>query len=564
MKRKSSKKAALLAVIICVTMITGACAKTDNSTLGNTIVATTSSKVSKANETVSTNTNSTSVKATESASTSLQELLTGTLDQLDEQEAFQQFLANLEQMKLSVFSEAELAQIQANRQQAGDLAYMVALDINLIKNNLLEMNANGETLTPSQVIQIEKLIKSYETEIQKVIDDVTARINALASGRTKKNGSDYSYDSIINMQASQLAMLEDINSFMDQLMVILNIDPETALNTLPDPSNSNSAATKPDFSLIKPTEKVRVGKDFVIAGLSSMANDGLVDDPGYKSQWYLGYTNANLAWSQINIENTIRIAIIDTGIDYTHPDLVGRVDNKEGYDFVNNDADAMDDNGHGTHVAGIIGATSNNGVGIAGTVGALDVALIPIKVLGADGTGSLDNIVDGIYYAIDKKVDIINMSVGTSGTSEALSKALQAAHDAGIIVVVAAGNESTNCDGSGIVSSDATYTVVALTPLNKPALFSNFGEEVNIGAPGKKILSTVPGGVYEAWDGTSMATPIVSGIAAMILSVNPSLTPDLVYEILNSSSIDLLEEGFDVKTGYGLVNAVMALELAAQ
>ena len=558
-------KAAMI-MVLCAVLVLGGCSNgyTNEAELAvKNSSSDATSKVESTSKRISVSGTSSDVKAANALNQSLQMILTNIVQQLEEQESFQQLLVSIEQKKLSIFTEDQLNQIQMNRKANAEIAYGISLDLNLIINQLVVMNSNGETLTPLQVIQIEKLVKSYESEIQSVLEKITTMINEMGINKTKKAITDYSYDSIVDMQAAQFDMLNDVETFTNDLMDILGIDPETASMVAPNQDSGNSSATKIDFSLIRPTDKVRVGKDFVVSGLNSLAVDDLVNDPGYKSQWYLAYTNSNLAWSQLQEKEPIRIAIIDTGIDYTHPDLLGRVNYDEGYDFVNNDEDAMDDNGHGTHVAGIIGATSNNGIGISGTVGPLNIELIPIKVLNQDGVGSSSSIVDGIYYAIEKNVAIINLSVGTNVENKALSDALQAAKDAGISVIVAAGNESDNCDSSPIVSSEATYTIVALTPLNKPAQFSNYGEYVDAAAPGKKIISTVPNGQYEAWDGTSMATPIVSGIVAMMLSVNPSLTPNEVYEILNTSSNDLLSVGFDVETGYGLVNAVKALEMAS-
>lgn len=310
---------------------------------------------------------------------------------------------------------------------------------------------------------------------------------------------------------------------------------------------------------IRPINKVKVGKEFILEGLEKR-DDIKVNDPGSKLQWALIRTNIHNVWDKIEQKRVVKVAVIDTGIDYNHIDLKNRINEKEGYDFVNDDDDALDDNGHGTHVAGIIGAECNNNEGIVGVVGNLEIDIIPIKVLNENGEGKIEDIIKGIKYAIEKDVDIINLSLGGLGDNEELSKCIEYAIDNDILVVAAAGNDKRNTDKYLPAKLDGVFTVASYNILGKKAGFSNFGETVDISAPGVKILSTVLNNEYEAWDGTSMSSPIVTGIAALLMSNNEKLTANETKDILIDSVKDVYREGKDMLSGYGYINAKMAFD----
>ncbi len=315
------------------------------------------------------------------------------------------------------------------------------------------------------------------------------------------------------------------------------------------------------IGIIEPITKVKVGRDLIVAGLEQL-NDVPVNDPGAKSQWSLAYTQSSSVWQQISQKKTVNVAVVDTGVDYNHPDLKNRVRKDLGYDFVNNDHDPMDDNGHGTHVAGIIAAEANNNEGIVGITGTLEVNIIPVKVLDRDGMGQTDAIARGIEYAADQGADIINLSLGGEGEDPDIAGAVKYALNKGAFVVAAAGNDSRSCDQYTPAGLADVYTIAASNLLNRKAVFSNYGDSVDIAAPGVKILSTVPGGEYEAWDGTSMAAPVVSGIAAMLKAQDPELDIQKLASILNQSAKDVMEAGKDQKTGYGIIDAANAYALS--
>lgn len=260
----------------------------------------------------------------------------------------------------------------------------------------------------------------------------------------------------------------------------------------------------------------------------------------------------------------VKIAVLDTGIDYDHPDLddnyVG------GYDFVNDDSDPMDDEGHGTHVAGTI-AAEDNSIGVIGV--APDASLYGVKVLNHLGDGSGSDIIAGIDWAVNNNMDIISMSLGSNYGSSALLAACNAADNAGIVVVAAAGNDGTLSGSGDSVDYPARYSsVIAVSSidsvLNRQTRASS-GPTVEICAPGVSIYSTTLGGSYGTKSGTSMATPHVSGVAALIIESDGSLSNDQVREKMTASAYDLGAAGRDNLFGYGMVLAddAIAYEVAS-
>jgi major intracellular serine protease len=227
--------------------------------------------------------------------------------------------------------------------------------------------------------------------------------------------------------------------------------------------------------------------------------------------------NVQSQWDKGLEGEGVVVAVIDTGVDYYHPDLMGRI--LGGKDFTGK-GDYMDGNGHGTHVAGTI-AASNTGTGIIGV--APKAKILALKALDDNGEGYMDWTVQAIRYAITQDVDVINMSLGGPHTLS-LRRAVQEAVNAGIIVVAAAGNEGDGNDQTEELSYPGAYPEViqvgAVGYNGALAYFSNTNKEVDILAPGEDILSTYPGGKYARLDGTSMATPHVAGAAALLKSKN--------------------------------------------
>lgn len=258
--------------------------------------------------------------------------------------------------------------------------------------------------------------------------------------------------------------------------------------------------------------------------------------------WGVARIEAPEVWETTAAEG-ILVAVLDTGIDYSHPDLVNRY--AGGYNVLTNTQDAFDDHGHGTHVAGIIAADLNE-VGLTGV--SPQASLYAIKVLSADGTGYLSDLIEGIDHAIEKNAAIINFSLGTTYDSSLLESKLQEAAAQGIFMSAAAGNS----DGDSLLYPAGYDSVVAVSATDESdnfASFSSLGAELV--APGVMINSTVPGGGYAQWSGTSMAAPHVSATAALMMSNEQ----ENIRQKLRDSAIDLGPPGKDSYYGYGLVYA---------
>lgn len=255
----------------------------------------------------------------------------------------------------------------------------------------------------------------------------------------------------------------------------------------------------------------------------STYEDAMINDPLVGQQWELDRIGAPLAW-QATTGTGVVVAVLDTGATFNHPDLQGAFVSR-GKDFINGDDDATDDHGHGTHVSGTIAANTNNGVGIAGI--AYGAKVLPVKVLAANGSGGNDKILAGIDWASQQPgVKVISMSLGCSNCYQAaLQTVIDRAYQRGVLVVAAAGN-----DGSNVPAYPAAYnhvlSVAATGQDDRRATFSNYGDWVDMAAPGVSILSTTKEGSYVAWNGTSMATPHVSAAAALLYALRPGLSVD--------------------------------------
>ncbi len=310
-------------------------------------------------------------------------------------------------------------------------------------------------------------------------------------------------------------------------------------------------------------------------------------DPGWAQQWALPQINAPQAWSIVTDTTPLVIAVVDSGLKLDHPDLAsqvwtnsdetpgnfidddgnGQIDDVHGWHFYHawagstyvprQDANVADDYGHGTHVAGIIGATGNNGLGITGVAWAARV--MPVKVLDQYGTGWYSDIAAGIVYAVDNGANIINLSLGGETDSPVLREPIEYAQAHGVLVVAATGNTG------GSVLYPAAYpsvlAVAATDQADQRAAFSNFGPEVDVAAPGVDIYSTWPWVTgYFTKSGTSMAAPHVTGVAALVWTHRPQLSAQLVASMIMLTATDIDAGGWDQYTGFGRVDAYRAVE----
>lgn len=338
------------------------------------------------------------------------------------------------------------------------------------------------------------------------------------------------------------------------------------------------------------------------------------NDPYYLRQWYLPKIEADSAWTKIKESPDVTVAVIDSGVDIYNPDLKnniwvntgeildnnldddrnGFIDDVNGWDFVSGSSDPSPkfDEGwteagisHGTMVAGIIGAEGNNGIGVTGV--AWKTKIMPLRVLNDKGEGKISAVIRAIDYAVANGADIINLSFVTFNYSEALQGAISRAYRAGVIIVAAAGNDQAGGEGrntskspiypacmDGSNGENMVIGVAATDALDQKAPFSSFGFNcIDITAPGISFFSTITyGGNLNAvdpnydgyWSGTSMATPIVSGVMALVAQVNPDLSRlEIINLVLGSAdNTSLLNPSYLGQLGYGRVNADHAVNLA--
>ena len=323
--------------------------------------------------------------------------------------------------------------------------------------------------------------------------------------------------------------------------------------------------------------------------------DNLPNDPLFEDQWALnndgkdgGKSRADIdalkAWVKTQGSTDIVVAVLDTGVDYTHRDLaanmwvrpdnvpqytdeeLGTFNDLQGYDANINAPDPMDENGHGTHCSGIIGAEGNNNEGIAGVN--WNVQIMPLKFLGRGGFGTTKDAIEAINYAIDRKqkgvnLRVINASWGSTTYSKALEDAIRAAGEQGILFVAAAGNATTDNDKKPHFPSNYdlpnVISVASLDRTDSLSSFSNFGAKtVHIAAPGRDIPSTWLKDQYRAASGTSMAAPHVSGVAALILSSEPDLSMEKLRERV-LRSVDKIDSLNGKVANSGRLNAAKAL-----
>lgn len=275
-------------------------------------------------------------------------------------------------------------------------------------------------------------------------------------------------------------------------------------------------------------------------------------DAGYKKQWYLKRISAPKAWDDTKGSSKVKVAVIDGGVQKDHPELKNKI--VDPFNMVNNSTSYTPDE-HGTHVAGIIAAANNR----SGTVGvAPNVSIMPINVF-SGSRANMMTIVKAISYAVDHKADVINMSLVSYSYSSILEEAVNYAKANGITVIAAAGNDDTYLKPYP-ASFDSVIAVSATDSYDEITYFSNYGSYIDISAPGENIYSTVPYKRYAAMDGTSMASPVVSGVAALVLSKNPFLSPAKVKDILKKSTADLGRNGWDSLYGYGRIDAYKAVK----
>jgi len=374
----------------------------------------------------------------------------------------------------------------------------------------------------------------------------------------------------------------------------------TSIDDLDDREAERVAAeygALPEVEYAEPNFRISVGRPGVnyARRFTSPAAANGPNDPRFAEQWGLVNTgqregragadvSALAAWGKTQGSKKVVVAVLDSGVDYTHPDLAGNmwhrpadvemyfdphlgiVDDQNGFSALASERDPMDENGHGTHCSGIVGAEGDNNLGITGVNWRVEI--MPLKFMGRGGFGSTKDAIEAINYVIARKgegvnVRVISASWGSPARSRALEDVIRKAGEADILFVAAAGNDSADADRRPHFPSGYNLlniiSVAALDRRDELASFSNYGaKSVHVAAPGKEILSTWLQGGYEEHSGTSMATPFVAGVAGLILSVEPGLSVKELRERL-LGTVDKLDTLRGKVTTAGRVNAARAV-----
>ena len=278
-------------------------------------------------------------------------------------------------------------------------------------------------------------------------------------------------------------------------------------------------------------------------------------DPARNQQWHLNRLEIDKIPVK-NVASSIKVAVLDTGVMANHPDFAGII--VSGYDVYGKNLEGRDPNGHGTHVAGIIAALNDNGVAGRGVFPG--VQIMPVRVLDETGYGDDADVAKGVIWSVENGAQIINLSLGGVDYSEALRASISYATTKGVLVVTAAGN--SYLEGNPIIYPAAypgSYAVGATMPGDTRAPFSTTGDYVDIAAPGFAITSTWNQGSIATMSGTSMAAPIVSGVAALLMVNFPNLSSQEIENLISKSALDIGEKGFDNQFGNGLVDPLYAV-----
>ena len=299
-------------------------------------------------------------------------------------------------------------------------------------------------------------------------------------------------------------------------------------------------AKNPNFTFV---EENFIGQGMVIP-----------NDPSFPSQWHHTKIMSPSAWEMGVGSTAIPIAIIDSGVDPTHPDLAAKL--QPGHNFLGNNNDTHDVLGHGTAVAGSAGAIANNAKGVAGI--AWNNPIVPLVVLDASDYATYANISSAIIYAVNNGIKVINISIGGSGYSSTLNNAVDYAWNNGALVFASAANYNNSTPYYPAACTHA-IAVAATDSADNKASFSNYGSWITLAAPGAYILTTNNGGGYGYWNGTSFSSPLTAGLAALIWSINPQFSNQKVLDILETTADDLGASGFDNIFGHGRINAYNAM-----
>ncbi|HAJ91106.1 MAG TPA: peptidase S8 [Gammaproteobacteria bacterium] len=281
------------------------------------------------------------------------------------------------------------------------------------------------------------------------------------------------------------------------------------------------------------------------------------NDPGYPEQWHLSKIQASVAWG-VSTGNGVTIAVLDSGVEDSHPDLAGSM--VPGWNVVSNNSNTSPIGLHGTAVAGAVAATGNNGIGVASI--AWRARIMPVRISNrSDGWADGGDMADGILWAADHGARVVNISYDIGVASSVINDAAQYLRNKGGLLVMSAGNNNTN---NGSSENPYIINVAATTDTDARASFSNYGNYIDVSAPGEHVVTTWENGGYGWGDGTSFSSPLAAGVIALIKAANPNLSVNEVETILKNSADDLGASGWDRYFGHGRVNAAVAVQMATQ
>jgi subtilisin family serine protease len=368
--------------------------------------------------------------------------------------------------------------------------------------------------------------------------------------------------------------------FNDQVQDEIEAVP--GLTTIHDPDNTDAVVLAAQYQALPEVEYAEPNYEISID--QTATGKILPNDPRITEQWALTDISAPQAWASTKGSKDIVVGVLDSGVEYTHPDLanniwtrpadmkpyqdrdLGTIDDLHGYNALANDGDPLDENGHGTNCAGIIGAECGNTLGVCGVNSSIQI--MPLKIINAGGFGHISDALEALNYAIARKLAGVNLRVisaswGLTEHSRALESVISKAHEAGILFVAAGGNTSTNIDATPrYPASYSLGNIISVAATDKGgaiAQFSNYGtKSVNVAAPGKDILTTTLGNDYKECSGTSMAAAVVAGVAALALSDHPNLSVDQLRSLL-LRSVDKLPELQGKVATAGRINAAKAV-----
>lgn len=315
-------------------------------------------------------------------------------------------------------------------------------------------------------------------------------------------------------------------------IVEVPVNAETAL--------AEALANNPQIEFAEP--------DYLYTLQATTANDSY-----YENAWHLATIHAPEAWDT-SLGDSIVVAVLDTGVDASHPDLQGQL--LSGWNSYDNNSDTSDVHGHGTMVSGVVAALSNNNLGVTSI--AWNARILPVRVSGPTGTAYSSTIANGLTWAADHGADVANISYAVSG-SATIKNAANYLRSKGGLVFVSAGNNGSEL---GTAPDSAIITVSATTSSDTLAGWSNYGDVIDLSAPGAGIWTTTRGGGYSAVSGTSFSSPAGAAVAALVMAVDPSRSADEVESLLKQYSTDLGSPGQDIYFGYGRVDAAAAVAAA--